>query len=55
MPTIEIELTDEEAEALLGIDKPSPDELAEEVRRRVLEGIHDEVSDPPSDPVEGMA
>lgn len=55
MPTIEIELTDEEAKALLGIDKPSPEELSEEIRRRVLEGIDDEVSDPPADPVEGMA
>ena len=51
MPIIEIELTDEEAKALLGIDKPSPAELAEEIRRRVLDGVDDEVSGGVSPPV----
>lgn len=36
MPIIEIELTDEEAKALLGIDKPSEEALAAEIRSRVL-------------------
>lgn len=57
MPIIEIELTDEEAKALLGIDKPSPAELAEEIRRQVLDGVDDAVSGEVSPPVstEGVA
>lgn len=57
MPIIEIELTDEEAKALLGIDKPSPSELAEAIRRRVLSEASEEVSGEVSQPVpvEGVA